>query len=166
MNKEYMSQTLDHPSIVAGVSQQIGLIEHIDDHVPDTGRKVSVGQAIQAMVLNGLGLVGRPLYLTPEFYANKPVDLLIGERLKATDLNADSLWRALDYVYETGIAELFTNVSAHALRCLGLRCALLIWIPPFSVWKGLTNRPLPRGMKTSHNRSVSPMAIPKTVVRI
>ena len=28
-------------------------------------------------VLNALGFMGRPLYLTPEFYANKPVDRLI-----------------------------------------------------------------------------------------
>jgi transposase len=121
MNEQYTSQVLDHLGIVAGVCQQIGLIEQIDARMPDTGRTVSVGQAIQAMVVNGLGFVGRPLYLTPEFYANKPVDLLIGEGVEAADLNADSLGKALDYVYEAGITELFASVSVHALRCFGIQ---------------------------------------------
>ncbi len=48
-------------------------------------RNVSVGEAIQAMVLNALGFVGRALYLTPEFLRNKPVDLLIRLGLTADD---------------------------------------------------------------------------------
>ena len=42
-------------------------------------RKVSVGQAVKAMISNALGLSGRALYLTKRFYASRPVDLLIGE---------------------------------------------------------------------------------------
>lgn len=72
----YSTQSLDHLGIVAGICRQIDLIEHIDACVGITGRKVSVGEAVQAMVLNALGFVGRPLYLTPEFFSNKPVDLL------------------------------------------------------------------------------------------
>lgn len=120
MNEEYTSQTLDHLGIVAGVCEQIGLIEQIDVRVPDTGRTVSVGQAVQAMVLNGLGFVGRPLYLTPEFYRNKPIDLLIGEGIEADDLNDDSLGKALDHLYKTGITEIFAAVSAHALKVYGI----------------------------------------------
>jgi transposase len=84
MSNQYSTQDLDHLGIVAGVCQQIGLIEQINARVPDTGRKVSVGQAVQAMVLNGLGFVGRALYLTPEFYRTKPLDLLIGEGIRPT----------------------------------------------------------------------------------
>lgn len=101
MSNQYSTQDLDHLGIVAGVCQQIGLIEQIDDRVPDTGRKVSVGQAVQAMVLNGLGFVGRVLYLTPEFYQTKPLDLLIGEGIEADELNSDSLGKALDQLHET-----------------------------------------------------------------
>ncbi len=68
------TQRIDHLGIVAGICQEIDLIGQIDEQVGDKGRKVSVGQAIQAMVLNGLGFVNRPLYLPPEFYANKPVE--------------------------------------------------------------------------------------------
>ena len=77
MTEQYRTENLDHLGIVAGICEQIGLIEQIDARVAQTGRKVSVGQAVQAMVINGLGFVGRALYLTPEFYRSKPIDLLI-----------------------------------------------------------------------------------------
>ncbi len=45
MAKEtYSTQSLDHLGIVAGVCQQIFLIERIDAYVGVTGRKVSVGE--------------------------------------------------------------------------------------------------------------------------
>lgn len=121
MGEVFSTQTLDHLGIVAGICQQIDLIKQIDTRVPDTGRQVSVGQAVQAMVLNGLGLMGRALYLTPEFYRTKPVDLLIGDGIVADDLNSDSLGKALDYLYQAGITEVFAAVSAHALRTYVIR---------------------------------------------
>lgn len=115
------SKRLDHFGIVAGICQQIDLIGQIDAQVGSMDRKVSVGQAVQAMVLNALGFVGRPLYLTPEFYANKPVDRLISEGIEAADLNDDSLGRALDWLYRTGVTEIFAQVSAHALRVFDIK---------------------------------------------
>lgn len=115
------SKRLDHFGIVAGICQQIDLIGQIDAQVGAMDRKVSVGQAVQAMVLNALGFVGRPLYLTPEFYANKPVDRLIGEGIEAADLNDDSLGRALDWLYRGGVTEIFAQVSAHALRVFDIK---------------------------------------------
>lgn len=81
------SQRLDHLGIVVGICNEIGLIEQIDQQIDDTGRKVSVGQAVQSTVLNGLGFVSRPLYLSPEFFHNKTVDLLIGVGIEAADLS-------------------------------------------------------------------------------
>jgi transposase len=105
---------------VAGVCNEIGLVERVDRVVGPTERKVSVGQAVQAMVLNGLGFVGRPLYLTPEFFQNKPVDILIGEGLMADDLDANSLGRALDAVFEAGVTEVFAYVAAAAVEQAGV----------------------------------------------
>jgi len=122
MNRsETSTQQLDHLGIVAGICQQIDLIGQIDQIVGTNGRKVSVGQAIQAMVLNGLGFVNRPLYLTPEFYANKPVEVLIGRGIKAEDLNDDSLGRALDAVYRVGVTQVFAQVASHALYVMNIR---------------------------------------------
>src|SRR6476620_8609138 len=102
---EISTQRIDHLGIVAGICQQIDLIGQIDQIVGSSGRKVSIGQAIQAMVLNGLGFVNRPLYLTPEFYANKPVEVLIGPGITAEDLNDDCLGRSLDVCYRFGVTE-------------------------------------------------------------
>ena len=118
--QDLQSQRLDHLGIVAGICNEIGLIEQIDRQIDDTGRKVSVGQAVQAMVLNGLGFVSRPLYLSPEFFHNKPVDLLVGEGIEAADLNDDCLGRALDKLFNQGVTEVFASVSARALRVFGI----------------------------------------------
>jgi len=115
------SQRLDHLGIVAGICNQIGLIEQIDAKMGPNKRKVSVGQAVQAMVLNGLGFVSRPLYLLPEFFENKPVELLVGEAVTAADLSDDCLGRAPDALFESGMTEVFASVSARALRIFGIK---------------------------------------------
>lgn len=117
----FSTQRLDHLGIVAGVCRQIHLIEQLDTHVGPSERKVTVGEAVQAMVLNALGFASRALYLTPEFFSNKPVDLLIREGLQAEDLNDDSLGRALDRLYEAGVTEVFARVACHALQVYGLQ---------------------------------------------
>ncbi len=117
---QYSTQNIDHLGIVAGMCKRIGLIGLIDEQVKDTGRAVSVGQAVQAMVLNGLGFVSRPLYLTPEFFQSKPIDMLIGEGVTAEQLNGVSLGRALDHLYEAGVTEVFAFVAAQAIREVGI----------------------------------------------
>ena len=64
-NTRYHTERLDHLGIGAGICHEIDLIGHINRLVPAPKRQVSVGGAVQAMVLNALGFVGRPLYLTP-----------------------------------------------------------------------------------------------------
>lgn len=116
----YETKRIDHLGIVAGICNQIGLIECIDEVVGPTDRKVSVGESVQAMVLNGLGFVGRPLYLTPEFFENKPVDLLIRSGLEPSDLNDDSLGRSLDRLHETGVTGVFGLVAGRAMRVFNI----------------------------------------------
>ena len=117
---DLQSQRLDHLGIVAGICNEIGLIDTIDAQIGSNGRKVSIGQAVQAMVINALGFVSRPLYLTPEFFENKPVDLLVGEGIEAIDLNDDCLGRALDALFEQGVTELFAAISTRALQIYGV----------------------------------------------
>lgn len=114
---EYQTERLDHLGIVAGICQQISLIQIIDESLSTpSGRKVSCGQATQAMVLNALGLTGRALYLMPEYMQNKPVDLLVGEGLVGEDFNDDTLGRALDELQQAGVTELFARVAAEAVE--------------------------------------------------
>jgi transposase len=117
----YVTQRLDHLGIVAGICQEIELAGQIDRMIGPTDRQVSVGEAVQAMVLNALGFVSRPLYLTPEFFTNKPLDRLLRSGLTAEMLNDDSLGRALDILYEAGPTEVFAQVASHALRLWGIQ---------------------------------------------
>ena len=84
------------------------------------GRKVSSGQATQAMILNALSFVGRAMYLMPEYLRNKPVDLLIDQSVTAEDFNDDTLGRCLDNLYAAGVTEIFYQVAAHALAVYGI----------------------------------------------
>ncbi len=56
---------IQHLGIISGMCNEIELSTTIDHCIKKPKRKVSVGQAVQAMILNGLGFTGRALYLTP-----------------------------------------------------------------------------------------------------
>lgn len=105
---------------MAGICHEIELIEQIDQQVAKRDSPVSVGQAVQAMVINTLGFVSRPLYLSPEFFQNKPVDLLVGEQIEAEQLDDNCLGRTLDRLFEAGVTEVFAAVAAHALGVFGI----------------------------------------------
>src|SRR5438309_10045404 len=87
----YINERLDHLGIVAGVCQEIGLATWLDAHEPGNRQQVSVGTATVAMLLNGLGFSNRQLYLVPQFFANKPVEHLLGPGITAEMLNDDCL---------------------------------------------------------------------------
>lgn len=106
----------DHRRSVQGKQ----LAELIDSQVNNGDRKVTVGEAVVAMVLNAMGLTGRPLYLTPRFYESRPVDRLIREDLSSKDFHDYSLGTALDIIYESGITELFFSVASKVLKAQGI----------------------------------------------
>ena len=116
------SHTLDHLGLVAGMYDELGIGEVLDRTVPqDTRqRQVSLGQAVKALVLNGLGLVNRALYLVPHFFTDKPTERLIGVGIRPEHLNDDVLGRALDSLYAHEVTALFSVVSAQACQRLGL----------------------------------------------
>ncbi len=116
------SQNLDHLGLVAGMYDELGIGEVLDRSVAqDTAqRQVSVGQAVKALVLNGLGFVNRALYLVPQFFADKPTERLLGAGILPEHLNDDVLGRALDTLYEHDVTGLYTVISAQACPRLGL----------------------------------------------
>ncbi len=122
MPATYQSQILDHLGLVAAMFDELGIGEVIDQAiVQDTGkRQVSVGQAVKAMVLNGLGFVNQQLYLVPAFFDNKPTERLIGPAIEAAHLNDDVLGRALDTLYDVGVTPLYTLIATEACTRLGL----------------------------------------------
>jgi len=78
-----VNERLDHLGIVAGVCQERGLAGWLDAQEPESRQQVSVGTATVAMILNGLGFSNRQLYLVPQFFANTPVEHLLGPGITA-----------------------------------------------------------------------------------
>jgi transposase len=73
-------ERLDHLGVIASVIKDIGLMDMIDSRlVPDAQERITPGEAVAGMILNGLGFANRPLSLTPPFFANTPLDLLFRE---------------------------------------------------------------------------------------
>ena len=119
-NTKYETVRIDHLGIVSGISREIGLVETIDEAIGQTGRKVSCGEGVLAMILNALGFSSRALYLMPEYMENKPVGELIRTGLTGEDFNDDTIGRCLDDIYEYGVTELFARVALKALEVYGI----------------------------------------------
>jgi len=121
---KYETRNLDHLGLVAGQFDSLGLVELIDRIMPqdEEGRKVSLGQAVKAMVVNGLGFTNHTLYLMPDFYADKPVERLIGANIKAEDLNQHLLGRSLDAIYDFDVTRLYSILATSTVKQLDLPC--------------------------------------------
>jgi transposase len=118
----YRSQVLDHLGLVAGMFDELGIgdvLDHATHHNPEM-RDLTVGEAVKAMVLNGLGFINQALYLVPRFFDNKPTYRLISPRVTPAQLNDDALGRALDTLYKYGVTELYSLIAATAAERLGL----------------------------------------------
>ena len=118
--ERYLNERLDHLGIVAGVCQEIGLAAWLDAQDPSNRQQVSVGTATVAMILNGLGFSNRQLYLVPQFFANKPVEHLLGTGIKAEMLNDDCLGRTLDWLYAHDVTKLFAGIATRARQIFGI----------------------------------------------
>jgi len=112
--KNVSGKVLDHLGLVASTIYDIGLVQKIDTRLPlslNKGAKVTIGQRVAAMIINGLGFMNTRLYMFPEFLENKPVDRLLGDGLIAEDFNDDALGRALDVIHEYGTNQLFSEIA-------------------------------------------------------
>jgi transposase len=118
----YRTQILDHLGLVAGMFEELGIAEVIDQATKQDPemRIVTAGHAVKAMVLNGLGFVNQQLYLVPHFFQNKPLARLIAPGIQASHLNDDTLGRALDTLYAYGVTALYSLIAATAAKRLGL----------------------------------------------
>ena len=119
--EEYQVERLDHLGIVAGVCKEAGIAQWLDRLAGESRRSVSVGTAVVAMILNGLGFSNRQLYLVPQFFANKPIEHLLGEGITADMLNDDTLGRTLDWIYEHDPTTLFAGLALQARQRFGLK---------------------------------------------
>ena len=105
-------ERLDHLGLIASVIKDLGLIDMIDRRlVPDEQERITSGEAVAGMILNGLGFANRPLSLTPQFFANKPLDLLFRRGIDAEMFNRFKLGRTLDDASVYGCDLLFQELA-------------------------------------------------------
>ena len=123
MGQTYEVETIEHLGLVATMIDELGIVDLIDEAIKQDlkQRKVSVGQAVKAMILCGLGFTNHRLYLAGHFFTNKPTERLIGEGIKANHIHDDLLGRALDSLYEYGLTTLFHQLSREAAEKLGVK---------------------------------------------
>lgn len=107
------STNLDHHGLVAAVCRDLGIAAKLNARLgpKHEQRVVSAGTSVVAMILNGLGFTNRRLYLTPQFFENKPVARLLGEPIEATSLTDHTLGQTLDEIAAYGSSELFAEVA-------------------------------------------------------
>jgi transposase len=122
MDQTYRSQILDHLGLVAAMFDELGIGEVVDKATQQNPemRDLTVGEAVKAMVLNGLGVVNHALYLVPRFFQNKPTSRLMAPRVTPAQLNDDALGRALETLYAYGVTELYSLIAATAAQRLDL----------------------------------------------
>lgn len=110
--EEIETLSMDHHGLVASVCKDLRIAERIDGRLgAESGRVVSAGQAVVAMILNGLGFTNRRLYLTHQFFESKPVSRLLDADIAAKDLTDYTLGHALDDIWSYGSSQLFGEVA-------------------------------------------------------
>jgi transposase len=116
-------ENLDHLGIVAGLVDELGLVEYLNEQVGvDPRETLSIGVVVKAMILNGLGFVSAPLYLFEQFFVGKATAHLLGEGVTAAHLHDDRLGRGLDQLYQAGVSDLFVGVALQAQQQFGVEC--------------------------------------------
>ena len=124
---QYQFKNLNHLGLVAAMCRELKIAEYIDARITNDvdARNVTIGQAVVAMIVNGLGFTGQTLYMFPEFFEDKPIDRLIGEGIQAEHLNDKVLGRALDSLYDAGVSDVYLNLAVKVVNHLKLPCKAL-----------------------------------------
>ncbi len=120
-------QNMDHLGLVAGMCKELGIADHIDRRAPKVADEwnVSHGEAIVGMILNGLGFTGQSLHMSPQFFANKPLNKLIREGIKPEHLNDKILGRALDELFDLDVSKVYFELAIKVATHLKLPCDAL-----------------------------------------
>ncbi|WP_159083991.1 IS1634 family transposase [Saccharobesus litoralis] len=121
--KQVSIQSMDHLGLVAALLKKYKIAQRIDLMLPiklDKRTKSTYGQRICALILNGLGFTNATLYMTPDFFKDKPIEALIAPGLCADDMNEDALGRCLDKLNQHGTTRLFSQLAFEIIQEHGL----------------------------------------------
>jgi len=115
------TKRLDNLGIVMGTLREFGIIDLIYQKIgKDAQHNISTGEAIAAMVMNGLGFVSRPLSLTPHFFQTKALDILFSREIAPDDLNRHRLGRTLDDIHTYGCELLYSEIASHVCKQISI----------------------------------------------
>ena len=115
--EEIQVENLDHLGIVAGLIDEIGIVKIINNKLGiDVREKISAGTVVKSILINGLGFVSRPLYLFSQFFQDKAIEKLLGERIKPDYLNDDKIGRVMDELYKYGLNDIFIEVVLEVIK--------------------------------------------------
>ena len=81
---QYQFKNLNHLGLVAAMCRELKIAKYIDARITNDAdeRNVTIGQAVVAMIINGLGFTGQTMYLFPEFLRISPLIALSGKVLR------------------------------------------------------------------------------------
>ena len=117
MNRDMTVSNLDHLGIVAGIIDEMGIVEQINTRIGRNSReKVSAGVMVKAMILNGLGFVSALLYMFSKFFEGKATEHLLGKGITAEQINDDRIGNVLDDLHKAGLSETFLKISMSAVE--------------------------------------------------
>ncbi len=117
INAEIQVKNLDHLGLVAGIIDELGIVEIINEQIGIQPEEiVSAGVVVKAIILNGLGFVSRPLYLFPNFFEDKATEHLLGVGILPEHLNDDKIGRVMDKLYVKGLTNIFLSIALAAVK--------------------------------------------------
>ena len=73
----------------------------------DNREKITAGQVIKALILNGLGIVSCPLYLFSQFFEDKAIEKSNRTGINSEYLNDEKIGILIDNIYQLGLTNLF-----------------------------------------------------------
>lgn len=110
-------KNIDHLGIVAGLIDEIGIVETINSKLRiDPREKISAGILVKAILINGLGFVSRPLYLFNQFFDDKGIKILLGDDVESDYINDDKIGRVMDKLYKYGLNNLFIEIVLSVIK--------------------------------------------------
>lgn len=120
-----IAEPIGHLGLIAATIQDVGLMDRVDEQLSTAEGSVRHGYRVGAMILNGLGFINTALYMTPRFFYDKPLDLLLGDGIKAEQLNDDCLGRCLDKIAAYGPTKWYSEIALSVVTKAGLLSRML-----------------------------------------
>ena len=107
---------LGHLGLVVSIFKKYKIVEKIDKLLPKNSynHHITHGEAVLAMVVQGLGFTNHRLYLSSHYFHHIALEGLFRPEVKAEHFTPNAFSRTLDAIYNYGATRFFTDT------CLGI----------------------------------------------